>query len=219
MKWCFKLLLLIFFSSAAYSKNIEATYTVKGKGVPIGILKWELEIKNGFYKTFIYLKSTGATSLIYNFNGSYSSTGREVNGYFTPSLYKQRWVTKKKVREVEIIFENFKIKNLNLKPKEKEYSRINYLNLENFNDPLTSFINILLNEKPFRTIDGRRTYSLNPIKKPSFTKILINDYKNIWADHKRNDLEYLEFYKDKKNLLPKKINIKFKGSLFSLIKN
>lgn len=59
MKWCFKLLLVIFFSSAAYSKNIEATYTVKGKGVPIGILKWELEIKNGFYKTFIYLKAQG----------------------------------------------------------------------------------------------------------------------------------------------------------------
>jgi hypothetical protein len=50
-------------------------------------------------------------------------------------------------------------------------------------------------------------------------KIFISEYTNIWADHKKNDLEYLEVFQNKRDLLPKKIIIKFKGSIFYLINN
>ena len=50
-------------------------------------------------------------------------------------------------------------------------------------------------------------------------KISIENFQNIWADHKRNDLNYLEVFSKEDSILPEKINIKFKGSIFSLIKN
>ena len=50
------------------------------------------------------------------------------------------------------------------------------------------------------------------------TKIIIEKYQNLWADHKRNDLEFIEIFAKDKDGLPQKINIKFKGSVFSLIK-
>ena len=68
------------------------------------------------------------------------------------------------------------------------------------------------------TIDGRRVYLLAPSKTKMGQNILIKEYVNMWADHKRNDLEYLEFYKKDKSLLPSKINIGFKGSVFYLNK-
>ena len=111
-----------------------------------------------------------------------------------------------------------KIKEMTLSPIEQEVARIEYDKLENYNDPLTSFLNILFNQKPSYTIDGRRAYLLYPTKKENIVKISIKEYENIWADHKRNDLEYIEIFIEKDRHLPKKINIMFKGSVFSLNK-
>ena len=50
-------------------------------------------------------------------------------------------------------------------------------------------------------------------------KILIEDYVNIWADHKRNDLEYVEIkqkYSEGAFSMPTVIKIKFKGLLYKL---
>ena len=48
-------------------------------------------------------------------------------------------------------------------------------------------------------------------------KIKIENYKNIWADHKKNSLESIEIVKNE-NLLPSIIKIKFKGLVFKLSK-
>ena len=48
-------------------------------------------------------------------------------------------------------------------------------------------------------------------------KIKIENYKNIWADHKKNSLESIEIVKNE-NLLPTIIKIKFKGLVFKLSK-
>ena len=66
------------------------------------------------------------------------------------------------------------------------------------------------------TIDGRRAYLLSPMKKNNSIFVLVKNYKNLWADHKRNDLEYIEFIKEDGFLFPKNINIMFKGGVFSL---
>ena len=219
MKFFFNIICLIFLSNAVFSKIVEAQYTVKGKGFVIGDLFWTLQIENKFYKTGIELNSSGPLSLLYNFRGSYASSGIINNGKLSPRTYNQKWVTKKKTREVFLSFKDLKIKELKLKPQEKEVSRVSYYNLENYNDPLTSFINILLKKESLFTIDGRRIYLFSPEKKEKFVKILIKNYKNLWADHKRNDLESLEVYSDEESVLPKKIKIKFKGSVFLLIKN
>ena len=49
--------------------------------------------------------------------------------------------------------------------------------------------------------------------------INIKDYKNIWADHKRNDLKKIEFILSKDELLPVQINIHFKKRVFKLKKS
>ena len=51
-------------------------------------------------------------------------------------------------------------------------------------------------------------------------KIFIEDYVNIWADHKKNDLEYIEMKQknNKKFSMPEVMKIKFKGLLYKLRK-
>ena len=46
----------------------------------------------------------------------------------------------------------------------------------------------------------------------------IEDYKNIWADHKKNDLKKIEFFVED-SLLPNTILIHFKERIFKLEKN
>ena len=111
-----------------------------------------------------------------------------------------------------------------MSPVEKESARINYFNLLDYVDPLTSFLNIIKNKKNSKTIDGRRTYTLSVEEngeENKIKKINIKNYTNIWADHKRNDLKYIEILENKSaiDLLPQQINIKFKGTLFKLIRD
>tara|TARA_Y100001970_G_C14198621_1_gene839693 strand:+ start:408 stop:1067 length:660 start_codon:yes stop_codon:yes gene_type:complete len=219
MKFFFKLIILIFLTNSCLGQDFSANYTIKTKGLTIGQLYWEIKLFNEGYTTLIKLKNKGFISAFYKFEGKYQTKGRYLNKVFLPSEYNQRWVTNKKRRDVSLFFKNNKVYDLKIKPEEKELPRIAFKNYEDYKDPLTSFINILLNDKKSKTIDGRRMYVMNPLKKNSTTKILIEDYRNIWADHKRNDLEYLEIFRNKNEPLPKKLNIKFKGSVFSLIKN
>ena len=111
-----------------------------------------------------------------------------------------------------------KIVDLKIQPVEKELARINFLELEDYHDPLTSFLNIFLNNLDSKTIDGRRVYVLSPNKNNDYTKVFIKNYINIWADHNKNDLEYLEIFQNSGEDLPYKINIKFKGSVFTVKK-
>ena len=219
MKFFFSLVIFIFLTTLCLGQDFSANYTIKTKGLTIGQLYWEIKIFKEEYTTLIELKNKGLISAFYTFEGKYQTSGRYINKVFLPSEYTQRWVTNKKRRDVSLYFKKNKIYDLKIKPVEKELPRVVFKDREVYNDPLTSFINILLNDKQSKTIDGRRMYLMNPLKKNNSTKVIIEDYLNIWADHKRNDLEYLEIFKTKNNLLPKKLNIKFKGSVFSLTKN
>jgi hypothetical protein len=125
---------------------------------------------------------------------------------------------------VEITFDNHSIIGLEIIPREKERARVEYAKIENHFDPLSSFLNILTGKEKSKTIDGRRVYSMvvekqNDYEAKGTKKILIEDYVNIWADHKRNDLEYVEIkqeYGEGVFSMPGVIKIKFKGLLYKL---
>ena len=123
----FSFLLAINFPTALLAKNLEAFYRVEIGAIDIGSLKWIIDIEDDSYKTSMFLKNKGLISGLYSFRGEYLSEGKIVKGEFIPSLYKQLWKTKKKTRKVEILFDNTTISNLFLSPKEKEFSRVDYL--------------------------------------------------------------------------------------------
>ncbi len=218
MKLVFSIFLFLIFNQSALSQSVEVVYNLKTKGVNVGSLVWQLNTTEDSYKTSILLESNKLISFLYKFNGEYVSEGRVENGSFYPISYIQNWQTKKKFRNVKLFFNNSKVSQLIIDPEEKEHSRINYKDIGGFKDPVASFLEILFNNQPSKTIDGRRVYLLFPKISENYTKIIIKDYINIWADHKRNDLEYLELYKDGGGIMPKKIIINFKGSLFLLTK-
>ena len=217
MKLLFSFFLVFLISAQTlFANNIQQVYSIKTKGVTIGILNWNLNIAENKYKTSIKLKSKGLLSKLYGFSGDYSAIGTIQKNILYPSTYVQNWETSTQKKYVELRFKGNAIESLTLSPKEKEIARIKYKELENYKDPLSSLINILLNGKQSYTIDGRRAYLLFPDREGN--KILIKEYINIWADHKKNDLEYLEVQLNEQNTLPEKIIIKFKGSLFYLRK-
>ncbi|MDC0191860.1 DUF3108 domain-containing protein [Alphaproteobacteria bacterium] len=197
---------------------MEENYTVKTKGITIGNLDWQVKLKKDIYTTSINLKNRGPLSLVYKFKGYYKASGIIKKDILISEKYIQEWKTKNKQRNINLIFENNKIIDLKIKPEEKELARINFLELEGYSDPLTSFLNIFLNNLDSKTIDGRRAYVLSPERKNGYTKVLIKNYINIWADHNKNDLEYLEIFQNSNEDLPYKINIKFKGSVFTIKK-
>jgi len=218
MKLFFSTIFFFFLSLPLFSNDFETKYKIKNRGITIGSLTWALTIKDGSYTTSLYLKNNGLLSALYPFEGKYKAVGKIKNNFLFSKEYNQFWKTQKKEKIVKIVYNNMKIKEMTLSPIEQEVARIEYDKLENYNDPLTSFLNILFNQKPSYTIDGRRAYLLYPTKKENVVKISIKEYENIWADHKRNDLEYIEIFIKKDRHLPKKINIMFKGSVFSLNK-
>ena len=221
MKFLFSFFLIytIFLSFAGASKTFESNYLVKTKGITIGTFFWNLNLEKQSYKTTIDLKKKGFFSKLFVFEGYYQTSGTIKNKIFSPEKYSQFWKTNKKERGVEIDFYNSKISKILINPKEKELPRLDYKDLYGYSDPITSFINILINEKNSYTIDGRRLYLLVQKNEKDYKKITIKEYKNIWADHKRNDLEFIEIYQKDKGFFPEKINIRFDGSTFSLIKN
>ena len=217
MKLIFNFLLFFTISTQAlFAKDLRHKYSIKTKGITIGSLIWELSVDEKTYKTSVELKNKGFLSTFYSFSGKYLAIGKIHKKKIFPEKYIQNWETSNKKKYVELKFKGGMIESLTISPKETEIARVQYKKLENYKDPLSSLISILLTGIQSYTIDGRRSYLLSPSKKND--RILIKEYINIWADHKRNDLEYLEVERGKKNILPEKIIIKFKGSLFYLKK-
>ena len=122
--------------------------------------------------------------------------------------------------------DNGELINLEVSPKEKESPRVQYLGIRDYIDPLSSFLNILLGKKESKTIDGRRIYSMvinehNTKTDKEIKKISIENYINIWADHKRNDLKYIEIIQGLEGAvvkMPSVVKIKFKSFVFKLTK-
>ena len=229
MKLYFKpVVALVFFVftnfSTLFAEDFKEAYVVEIGKIDIGRLVWDVNISNDNYKILIKLKSKGFLSKLYKFEGGYEADGNIVGGSLVPLKYKQFWLTKNKRREVEITFDNHSITGLEIFPHEKEHPRVEYTEIENHFDPLSSFLNILIGKEKSKTIDGRRVYSMVVEKQNGYEtgetkKILIEDYVNIWADHKRNDLEYVEIkqeYGEDAFSMPEVIKIKFKGLLYKL---
>ena len=208
-------------ASGLSAESFSAKYKVSTKNITIGELFWNLSKNNKTYKLNIELKSKGLLSSLFKFRGSYNVSGFLQNNIFIPHHYTQEWLTKKKKKDVQITFEKNKVSLLRQQPKEKELSRINIDLLRDYVDPLTSFIKLLSGVSQSKTIDGRRVYILALIKEDEdkSTKIYgIREYKNIWADHKRNDLEKITIISRPNNYLPEAIYINFKGGVFRVLK-
>ena len=210
---------LFVFTKTSYANEFFVEYDVKTSGIKIGKFEWSLKINGKNYKTEIYLKNSGMLSSLYKFYGEYESIGIIKNNKFKTLQYKQYWKTKKKTKVVEMSFNEY-LTMLSQTPKEKEFPRINLETLYQHFDPLTSFINILNGNETAKTIDGRRIYTMKRVglEKSQQVTLEITNYKNIWADHKRNDLHKIEFFISEKNIIPEKINIFFKDRIFKLKK-
>ena len=207
----------MFFISTSYANNFSVEYKVSTTGIKIGYFNWSLNINDDLYQTEINLKNSGMLSSLYKFNGKYLSSGVIENGMFKTQEYEQFWQTKKKTKVVNMFFDDY-LTELIQKPKEKEVARINLKELYLYFDPITSFINILSGKNEAKTVDGRRIYTFKKSEDENEKIILkIEDYKNIWADHKRNDLKKIEFFTEG-DFLPYKIFIHFKKRVFKLEK-
>ena len=212
-------LIIFLFISAANAATVMGEYNVKTNGIKIGNFNWYFHYKENRYETKVSLKSSGLVGAIYKFEGEYISTGLINNNILESQNYKQNWKTREKNKLVEMLFDKDIVK-LNQKPVETEHPRIDIQELRGYNDPISSFLSIILGSNEAKTIDGRRIYTLEKNEDKNKNKIIlkIKNYQNIWADHKRNDLKKIEFFIEDKDTLPKKINIYFKNSLFKLNK-
>jgi len=211
----FLVFFVLFVVNTSYANNFSAEYKVSTTGIKIGNFSWSLNINDNVYQTEINLKNSGIFSPLYKFEGSYLSAGIIENDMFKTKNYKQFWKTKKKTKIVEMLFDDYLIE-LKQEPIEEEKARVNLEGLYLYFDPITSFINILNGENETKTIDGRRIYRLKKNEGEDGNIILkIEDYINIWADHKRNDLKKIEFFIEN-DFLPYEILIHFKERVFKL---
>ena len=200
----------------AFGNNVVKTYSIKVNGIKIGKLNWDIKIKNKNYSNNIYLKSEGLLSIMYSFEGKYSSTGDIENKFLSPNNYKHFWKTNKKTKTVSLVFQNNKLKSLNQKPDEKESLRVDVFNIQQTKDPLTAFLQIIMGIKSVLVIDGRRLYTMSAenYKNTNQTLVEIINYSNLWADHKRNKFEKIVFEKKMKTYsLTKYIFILMEGVL------
>ena len=213
-------IIFIFTTNSVWANSFNIKYDVKTSGIKIGEFSWSLKIDSGKYKTEIRLKNSSFLSGLYKFKGLYVSSGDVINNRFQTRKYNQKWETRKKTKVVEMLFDDYLL-SLNQNPIEKESARINLYELYKYNDPITSFINILNGNKKAETIDGRRVYIMEKagIDNPELITLEINSYINIWADHKRNDLKKIDFFLMEGGFLPNKIKVYFKNRIFTLKKS
>ena len=222
MKYLFSFVffLLFLFPTCVLSKTYNATYKIKTNGLLIGKLDWDLEINNNSYSLYIELKNKGALSVLFSFEGSYSTKGMIVDGRFVSADYSQIWKTSKKKRDVGISFKDRRILNLDQLPKENELLRVDLDSLVGYSDPLTSFLKLLNGSNESKTIDGRRAYTLQFVEEgQKGKKYVVKNFSNLWADHKRNGLEYICFEEGVNKFVPNSILISFKGRLFKALIN
>ena len=126
MRLFFSILFFLFYSGALLAESFETKYIVKTKGLTIGSLDWVLEINNDKYQTSIDLSSKGLLSGLFKFSGFYVAKGRVENEKLLPLTYIQKWETKKKSRDVKIIFNNLRGVEIFILPEEKELARVKY---------------------------------------------------------------------------------------------
>ena len=206
---------IIFVVNTSYANNFSAEYKVSTTGIKIGNFSWSLNINDNVYQTEINLKNSGIFSPLYKFEGSYLSTGVIENNIFKTKNYKQFWKTKKKTKIVKMSFDDYLIE-LKQEPIEEEIARVNLEDLYLYFDPITSFINILNGKMRQKQLMGEEFIYLKKMRMKDGNIILkIEDYINIWADHKRNDLKKIEFFIED-DFLPYKILIHFKERVFKL---
>ena len=234
MKFLFSIgffLLLVVFSNFILAKDIKINlvenYDIEFGKIDIGKLYFQYLDSPKEYKISINIQDKGFFSGLYKFRGEYDVIGEKRNDLFYPLNYNQNWKTKKKNSIVNIVFKNGVLRSLKVLPEEKELARINYIGLENHLDPISSFFSILKGAQKVDTVDGRRVYSMNVVdskivEKNIHKKIEIQNYVNIWADHKRKDLRYIEVVQRLESEpleMPLVIKIKLNNFLIKLKKN
>jgi len=210
--------LLIFFTcSSAFADIFSKKYIIYTSGIKVGNLSWVVKINNNNYSNDIKLESGGLLSTLYVFEGSYTSSGNINKNILTPNKYSHSWKTSKVNKTMELVFNNNKLKSLEQNPIEKEKLRLNIFTINQTKDPLSSFLQIIFGEDTSLVVDGRRIYTMNARynKNIEQTIIELNNYSNLWADHKRSDFEKIT-YKIDGDFLPSKILIYFDGRVFKL---
>lgn len=218
-----KLVLISFFlfffliCPSVYADIFSKKYLIYTSGIKIGELGWEVRINNKKYSNKIRLKSVGLLSALYNFEGSYISSGSINNNILAPIKYSYTWQTNKIIKTMRLIFDGNKVSSLEQSPVEKEILRINIFEINQTKDPLSSFLQIIFGENTSLVVDGRRIYTMiaKYNKNIKETIIELDDYSNLWADHKRSDFEKISFQKNN-DFLPSKILIYFDGRVFKL---
>ena len=201
-----------------HGEEITKNYIVKVSGLKIGELNWEINLTSDSYSNNLKLQSRGLLSSLYNFKGDYSSKGNTKNKELYAKKYTHFWKTKKNIKKMELGFSKNKLVKINQEPFEEEKLRLNVFDVENTNDPLTSFLNIIMGKKSAQVVDGRRLYTMRAKhdEKSNLTTIEISNYFNLWADHKRNKFEKIIFEKKINEVLPFKMQIFFDGRVFRL---
>ena len=220
MKYLFSFVffLLFLFPTFVLSKTYNAKYKIKSNGLLIGSLDWDLKINDSSYSLYVRLKNKGILSVLLSFEGNYGVRGMIIEGDFVSTDYSQVWKTNKKKRDVAISFKDKRILNLEQLPKESEFLRIDLDSLFDYSDPLTSFLKLLNGSNESKTIDGRRSYTLRfDGKDKKNKKYVVKNFSNLWADHKRNGLEYICFEEGVNKFVPNSILISFKGRLFKVL--
>lgn len=211
-------LIIFFLSSPLLGGVYFKEYIIYTSGIKIGELNWELKIKNKVYSNNIKLKSSGILSTLYNFEGSYFSSGSVKNKTLTAKNYNHNWKTNKVNKTMSLIFNNNKLDYLEQIPLEKEQLRFDIYKINEVKDPLSSFLQIIYGSDRSLVVDGRRLYMMNAThnKKVKKTIIDLTEYSNLWADHKKSDFEKITFERNDKELLPTTIFIYFDGRIFKI---
>jgi len=202
-------------------EEVKKTYIVKVGGIKIGELVWEMNLTTNNYSNKLKLRSKGLLSGLYNFKGDYFSKGAKNKNELFSTKYTHFWQTKKNTKEMELVFKKNKVIALIQEPIEQEKLRLDVYDVENTNDPLTSFLKIIMGKKNTLVVDGRRLYNMESqhSEKTKQTTIKISNYYNLWADHKRNKFEKIVFEKQNGEILPFKMYIYFDGRVFRLEEN
>ena len=176
---------IIFVCFPIKGEEYLSNYNISVSGLKIGGLEWRLVIENEKYQNNLTLQSKGFLSSIYKFEGEYFSNGVFKNNTVKSEKYTHNWKTKKINKKMNLSFDNNKIISIKQSPLEKEVLRINAFNLNGVNDPLSSFLQILMGSKSAVVVDGRRTYTMEVIEDFEIISIKLINYSNLWADHKR----------------------------------
>tara|TARA_X000000368_G_C23035996_1_gene714609 strand:- start:1161 stop:1919 length:759 start_codon:yes stop_codon:yes gene_type:complete len=216
-----------------FSKNFDVVYKIDWNTLHIADLYWSAEIINSEYSIKNKISSTGLFNKLYPYELSSLTTGNMIDNSFLPKLFNYTSKTKKKIKKVDISFNNKGLINdFYISPKPDPHFMDNFekiINDKYFTDPVSQlFQYFLFQTSNNRTIiDGRRIYDLKSINLKekkieliSFTgeakgiRITFPFYLSLWKNPKddKNNLKYIDIYYSKinNNNIPVQIIIKTK---------